>query len=141
MYWVKSFDDTSSMAIFFLSMYRSQRVLVMEAIHLICYSILLWTIIGHTNGHQDGASVTSCYTHVIIHEAFTVYTAIPCIQSDRCTDLTLTALCPEQNDKYCCRNFSSNIIYTHCKYTCKFRIQFCLFYFLLLFSTINRKMK
>ena len=44
--------------------------------------------------------VTSCYTHVIIHE---VFTAIPCIQSDRRTDLTLTALCPEQNDEYCCR--------------------------------------
>ena len=98
----------------------------MEAIHLICHSILLWTIIGHTNGHQDGASVTSCYTHVIIHVAFTVYTAIPCNQSNRCTDLTLTVFCPEQ-DMYCCSDFGNKIMYTHCNYTCEFRIQFVCF--------------
>ena len=135
MYWVISFDDTSSVAIFLLSMYMPQSVLVMEAIHLFCYSILLWTIIGHTNGHQDGASVTSCYNHIITHFVFNnpPFPVNPCAQDDRCSLLTLTVFCPEQQDTYCCRDFDSNIMYTHCNYICEFRIQ--LVCFTLLFLT------
>ena len=96
----------------------------MEAIHLICYSILLWTIIGHTNGSQNGASVTSCYNQIIIHSTFgqAPFAVVPCNQSTRCSALTLTVFCPEQEDMYCCRDFDSKIMYTHCNYTCEFRI-------------------
>ena len=133
MYWVISFDDTSSVAIFLLSMYRPQSMLVMEDIHLFCYSILLWTIIGHTNGHQDGASVTSCYNHIISHSTFGIpFPVLPCNQSLRCSPLTLTVFCPEQQDMYCCRDLDSNIMYTHCNYTCEFRIQLACFTLLFL---------
>ena len=102
--------------------YFTHRGAEMEDIHLFFSILLLWTI-HHSHAHQDGASQTSCYGQTIIHDLLGMsYPSAACATSAQCSALKLAVLCLENSDPFCCKDFGKGTLYTHCYYTCEFRL-------------------